>query len=1016
MQHKLMQEFMATQHELRAHILQLVAGSRALRVARRSCKLELFRVKHTGQLQFAGPQRSLETFYFELSNGSLSYYDSNEGASRQLLGCLPLATVSSCEPISDGTSFSLRFTDKRSASHSMVLVAASSVERDEWLDRIENVLAEKLHSQGQAAEATKAVAGRPSKWSRLLRASPPLWPHPLSAGRALQHWHSRADGRTMCSVAWDVAKQGFDQASGVWEELARLLLTAISAGEALDDVTSTLEKMHVKLSAQVEDRRKQLIKFLQAQAQAGPTGNPSRPVLKPPSLSAATTSAQLQMQLCVKLLSAIQKKSNILRDWKALRRTCTSHVCQGHAIGLLDDPPEGDEQQEGDGASTSSGSFRRTGERRDASPTQGVLKKLRAQTKRREETPLEMLADLMMQDHRTESAPEFASSDQGGQLVSSVHYGAPSISDFSILKPVSQGAFGKVMMVSHNSTGRVYAMKVLRKERGRSVVQRQARLVRREADVLSRLHSPFVIDLLYTVQTRTSLILVLNFEVGGDLQTLIEGVGFLSVQHSRQYCAEALLGIEHIHSQGIVHRDIKPANMLISATGHIRLGDLGSAAFVTREDDCASVGAEGSVSKMSSQLSSSDLFDAGLPDHEMVMMDVLGGVVELGETSPGSSAAENARASRRLKRRSHAQSNAASDASELDASHVGTPGYASPELLQRRPHSRTTDFWSLGVVLYEMLHGEMPFQGETPEQVLEAMLHDAPVFSPQLSDGQSGVRSFIEGLLTVDNTHRLGSGGHHELKSTPFFDEVEWHSVGFGDVPFLPNVEGETDTVYFDITRQPPESLEQIIEGIGTRDELATPASSTHSKSRMMRAFGKPELRDRVCGERRVGKSPDEGNIPGKRTKRRSREQQMIGFGLQAGPNDTEVHASTPQTCMSSRDPSSASDEDEAPGSCLRASCDRSSSRVLSSSGRLSSPGCLSSPGSNSCKWMRNLPPAFESPEAMRSSGDRRRDRDLQHLRFDGAGDDGSWMLSHFATRNLEQLYRNAMARVVEEI
>lgn len=98
-------------------------------------------------------------------------------------------------------------------------------------------------------------------------------------------------------------------------------------------------------------------------------------------------------------------------------------------------------------------------------------------------------------------------------------------------------------------------------------------ITERNALALSR--SPFCVTLYYSLQTISSIYLVMEYMVGGDLKSLLAMYGFFEESAARFYAAEICLALQYLHKHGIVHRDIKPDNMLISATGHVKLTDFG---------------------------------------------------------------------------------------------------------------------------------------------------------------------------------------------------------------------------------------------------------------------------------------------------------------------------------------------------------------------------------------------------------------------------------------------------------
>ncbi|XP_058119177.1 serine/threonine-protein kinase greatwall [Anopheles ziemanni] len=159
----------------------------------------------------------------------------------------------------------------------------------------------------------------------------------------------------------------------------------------------------------------------------------------------------------------------------------------------------------------------------------------------------------------------------------------PTIKDFSILKPISRGAFGKVFLGYKKSDQKqLYAIKVMKKTEMINKNMVSQVITERNALALSR--SPFCVTLYYSLQTLSSVYLVMEYMVGGDLKSLLTMYGFFDEPTARFYAAEICLALQYLHGHGIVHRDIKPDNMLVAASGHVKLTDFGLSRIEMRRD------------------------------------------------------------------------------------------------------------------------------------------------------------------------------------------------------------------------------------------------------------------------------------------------------------------------------------------------------------------------------------------------------------------------------------------------
>ncbi|KAL3098375.1 hypothetical protein niasHT_022739 [Heterodera trifolii] len=300
-----------------------------------------------------------------------------------------------------------------------------------------------------------------------------------------------------------------------------------------------------------------------------------------------------------------------------------------------------------------------------------------------------------------------------------------SMENFALIKVLGKGAYGKVFLVrkvgGHDS-GRYYAMKVLKKTR---VSQKQKTLehTMSERKVLERLKGlPFLVNMVYAFQTDTKLHIVMEFVRGGELFTHLCKRKKFDMNTTRGLLAEMTCALQHVHAAGVIYRDLKLENILLDDQGHVKLTDFG-------------------LSKAFEQYNQ-----------------------------------------QQQQQQQQEQDNATGDtaAAQLTKSYCGTIEYMPPEIVRRQPegYGQCADWWSFGVIAFELLTGCSPFtvdgnQNSTEDIARRILTKKVPY--PKWMDRTA--RDFIGQLLNRDPKLRLGARGAAEVKKHQFFDGTDWEAV-----------------------------------------------------------------------------------------------------------------------------------------------------------------------------------------------------------------------------------------------
>ncbi|XP_053341345.1 microtubule-associated serine/threonine-protein kinase 4 isoform X5 [Clarias gariepinus] len=294
-----------------------------------------------------------------------------------------------------------------------------------------------------------------------------------------------------------------------------------------------------------------------------------------------------------------------------------------------------------------------------------------------------------------------------------------------------------------------------------------------ERDILTFAENPFVVSMYCSFETRRHLCMVMEYVEGGDCATLLKNMGPLPVDMARMYFAETVLALEYLHNYGIVHRDLKPDNLLVTSMGHIKLTDFG-------------------LSKVGLMNMTTNLYEGHIEK----------------------------------------------DAREFSDKQVcGTPEYIAPEVILRQGYGKPVDWWAMGIILYEFLVGCVPFFGDTPEELFGQVISDE-INWPEGEDAPpADSQELITLLLRQNPLERLGTGGAYEVKHHQFFYSLDWNSLLRQKAEFIPQLESEDDTSYFDTRSERYHHLETEEEE-DTNDEdfnveLRQFSSSSHRFSKV---------------------------------------------------------------------------------------------------------------------------------------------------------------------------------------
>ncbi|XP_020207199.1 serine/threonine-protein kinase OXI1 [Cajanus cajan] len=340
-----------------------------------------------------------------------------------------------------------------------------------------------------------------------------------------------------------------------------------------------------------------------------------------------------------------------------------------------------------------------------------------------------------------------------------------------VISAVGRGAKGVVFLARTGERSRdaCVALKVISKA---LILQKKARneaeeykRVSFEEQALRRFDHPLLPRLRGVFETDKVLGFAIDYCHGGTLHSLRkkQTEKMFSDDTIRFYAVELVLALEYLHNLGIVYRDLKPENVMIQENGHIMLVDFDlSKKLNPKSPESLSHNSSPSPDsvKRATKKRSSRLFsfcNSGITPCDS-------------DSVPRIDRANSARGTE-------------FDSVEKSNSFVGTEEYVAPEIVSGKGHGFGVDWWSLGVVLYEMLYGTTPFKGANRKETFYRILTK----EPELTGEKTALRDLIRRLLEKDPERRIQVD---EIKGHDFFKGVKWDTVlHIARPPYIPESE-----------------------------------------------------------------------------------------------------------------------------------------------------------------------------------------------------------------------------------
>ena len=261
----------------------------------------------------------------------------------------------------------------------------------------------------------------------------------------------------------------------------------------------------------------------------------------------------------------------------------------------------------------------------------------------------------------------------------------PKISDFTIVKELGSGSFGRVYLVTHKKTKAQYAIKAIDKRNKTNIEEKP--YFRREVEVMYKIHHPNVVKLFGHFEDKNYCYFLMEYISKGNIYGLIpqDKKKRLNAQVVASLMKGVISAVYFLHNMNppIIHRDIKPENVLLSEKLEAKLTDFGWSNYM--EDD------------------------------------------------------------------------------QKRNTVCGTPIYLAPEIIKEKGHDERVDIWCIGVLLFELITGTVPFQGNDIDTLKNNILR-LKISWPR--DINTDAKNLISKILKLDPYARLPLS---DMLQHPFF-------------------------------------------------------------------------------------------------------------------------------------------------------------------------------------------------------------------------------------------------------
>lgn len=323
-----------------------------------------------------------------------------------------------------------------------------------------------------------------------------------------------------------------------------------------------------------------------------------------------------------------------------------------------------------------------------------------------------------------------------------------SLAEYSIIEIIGKGTFGNVYKARHLLTNQIVAIKFVSKTKKTNTETPEETIrqsIMNEVKIFQMADHPLITQFLDSFEDDNNIYIVQECCEGGSFLNFVNSRHGLQEDLCKFYFLQLLSVVEYMHTVlHIVHRDLKMENLLLDKNNNLRLIDFGLSHQLRSKRNCIKCKSRTKVKK----LFKSESNNSEVLAFDMNLLSKSSDSIKKFSSLPKDDDDENKKEPLRIPDSSSYDENCA-----VLTEACGTPAYVAPEVILRKGYGYQIDVWGLGILLFAMAVGRLPFYSEDINYLVHQIAYEPIIIPKKVNSPQ--IRNLIEQMLQKDPSQRI---------------------------------------------------------------------------------------------------------------------------------------------------------------------------------------------------------------------------------------------------------------------